>query len=98
MVSQEQDGGTRTSVSDTPDPVVRQPALTLAVLVTCQLMISMDSGVIAIAFPSITSGLGSEFTGVAWVFGACSLVYGGLLLVGGRAGDILGRKRMFMWG
>ncbi|UGT62700.1 MFS transporter [Nocardia asteroides] len=67
-------------------------------IVTCQLMVAVDSNVVNIALPEIQSGLGMSALALAWVFSAYSLAYGGLLLLGGRAGDILGRRRMFIWG
>ncbi|MGW1738396.1 MFS transporter [Nocardia sp. NPDC001965] len=73
-------------------------AIILGVIVTCQLMVSVDSNVVNIALPQIRSGLGMSASALAWVFSAYALTYGGLLLLGGRAGDILGRRRMFVWG
>ncbi|NUS91853.1 MAG: MFS transporter, partial [Nocardia sp.] len=57
-----------------------------------------DSNVVKIALPEIRSGLGISTPALAWVFSAYALAYGGLLLLGGRAGDILGRRRMLVWG
>jgi EmrB/QacA subfamily drug resistance transporter len=79
-------------------PIQRRMAIALAIIVTCQLMVSVDSNVVNIALPKIQSGLGFSPIALAWVFSAYSLAYGGLLLLGGRASDILGRRRMFMWG
>ncbi|MEV6772031.1 MFS transporter [Nocardia sp. NPDC051030] len=76
----------------------RRLAITLGVIVTCQLMVSVDSNVVNIALPQIQSGLNMSAQALAWVFSAYSLAYGGLLLLGGRASDILGRRRMFVWG
>ncbi|MGW4123924.1 MFS transporter [Nocardia sp. NPDC004711] len=76
----------------------RRLAITLGVIVTCQLMVSVDSNVVNIALPEIQSGLGMSAQALAWVFSAYSLAYGGLLLLGGRASDILGRRCMFVWG
>ncbi|WP_328395717.1 MFS transporter [Nocardia sp. NBC_00416] len=79
-------------------PTGRRAAIVLGVIVTCQLMVSVDSNVVNIALPEIQSGLGMSAAALAWVFSAYSLAYGGLLLLGGRASDILGRRRMFVWG
>ncbi|WP_285733188.1 MFS transporter [Kitasatospora phosalacinea] len=69
-------------------------ALALAVIVTCQLMVAVDGNVVNIALPRIRSGLGFSPDGLAWVFSAYALAFGGLLLLGGRAGDLLGRRRV----
>ncbi|WP_079063231.1 MFS transporter [Streptacidiphilus griseoplanus] len=76
----------------------RAGSLALAVIVTCQLMVAVDGNIVNIALPSIQSGLNFSSSGLAWVFSAYSLAFGGLLLLGGRAGDILGRRRMFVRG
>ncbi|WP_424810273.1 MFS transporter [Rhodococcus sp. 27YEA15] len=76
----------------------RRLSIVLGVIVTCQLMVAVDSNVVNIALPEIQSGLGLSALALAWVFSGYSLAYGGLLLLGGRASDILGRRRMFVWG
>jgi MFS family permease len=75
-----------------------RPGLTLAVIVTCQLMIILDATVMTIALPKIQSGLGFSPAGLSWVQNAYLLTFGGLLLLGGRAGDILGRRRVYVTG
>lgn len=72
--------------------------ITLAVIVACQLMIAVDGTVMNVALPSLRDGLGFTATGVSWVLTAYTLPFGGLLLLGGRAGDILGRRRVFVAG
>jgi EmrB/QacA subfamily drug resistance transporter len=74
------------------------PALTLAVIVACQLMVILDITVVNVALPSIQSSLHLSTTGLSWVVNAYTLTFGGLLLLGGRAGDILGRRRVFVAG
>ncbi|MGC4992358.1 MFS transporter [Nocardia salmonicida] len=76
----------------------RRLSIVLGVIVTCQLMVAVDSNVVNIALPEIRSGLEMSESALAWVFSAYSLAYGGLLLLGGRASDLLGRRRMFIWG
>lgn len=76
----------------------RRLSFVLGVIVTCQLMVAVDSNVVTIALPENQSGLGMPGPALAWVFSAYWLAYGGLLLLGGRAGDLLGRHRMFIWG
>ena len=61
-------------------------------------MVILDATVVNIALPGIASGLRFSATGLSWVLDAYSLTFGGLLLLGGRAGDILGRRRTFIAG
>jgi len=63
-----------------------------------QLMIILDATVVNIALPHIQTGLHFSTTSLAWVLNGYTLTFGGLLLLGGRAGDILGRRRMFLAG
>ncbi len=72
--------------------------LTLAIVLCAQLMIILDATVVNIALPGISRGLQLSATSLSWVLNAYSLTFGGLLLLGGRAGDILGRRRVFLWG
>jgi EmrB/QacA subfamily drug resistance transporter len=74
------------------------PAIALAVILTCQLMVILDGTVVNVALPKIQSGLHFSATGLSWVINAYTLTLGGLLLLGGRAGDILGRRRVFSAG
>src|SRR4030081_2597913 len=99
MSSQEQEPAAQMTEETGEDkPTQRRMAIALVIIVTCQLMVSVDSNVVNIALPKIQSGLGFYPIGLAWVFSAYSLAYGGVLLLGGRASDILGRRRMFVWG
>jgi EmrB/QacA subfamily drug resistance transporter len=61
-------------------------------------MIVLDMTVVNIALPDIARGLHFSAASLSWVLNAYALTFGGLLLLGGRAGDILGRRRMFMAG
>jgi EmrB/QacA subfamily drug resistance transporter len=72
--------------------------LALAVIVTCQLMVVLDATVVNIALPGIQHSLHFSATSLSWVVNAYALTFGGLMLLGGRAGDILGRRRVFMFG
>jgi EmrB/QacA subfamily drug resistance transporter len=72
--------------------------LALAILVICQLMLILDATVMNVALPRIQDGLGFSPTGLAWVMNSYTLTFGGLLLLGGRAGDIFGRRRLFVAG
>jgi EmrB/QacA subfamily drug resistance transporter len=72
--------------------------LALAIVLCAQLMIILDMTVVNIALPSISRGLHFSPAGLSWVLSAYTLTFGGLLLLGGRAGDILGRRRVFSAG
>jgi EmrB/QacA subfamily drug resistance transporter len=75
-----------------------RPGLALAIMLGAQLMIILDATVVNIALPHIQSGLHFSPTSLSWVMNGYTLTFGGLLLLGGRAGDILGRRRMFLAG
>ncbi|MDE3025611.1 MAG: MFS transporter, partial [Acidobacteriota bacterium] len=70
----------------------------LAVILGSYLMIVLDVSIVINALPRIHSALGFSATGLSWVQNAYTLTFGGLLLLGARAGDILGRRRMFVLG
>jgi EmrB/QacA subfamily drug resistance transporter len=72
--------------------------LILTIILACQLMIVLDVSIIISALPKIHRALGFSSTNLSWVQNAYTLTFGGLLLLGARAGDILGRRRMFVVG
>jgi EmrB/QacA subfamily drug resistance transporter len=72
--------------------------LALVVIATAQLMVVLDATIVNIALPSMQRALHFSPTGLEWVINAYTLVFGGFLLLGGRAGDLLGRRRMFVVG
>ncbi|MGW6568865.1 MFS transporter [Streptomyces sp. NPDC054975] len=72
--------------------------IALFVIASCQLMVVLDITIVNIALPHIQSSLGFSTTSLSWVVNAYTLTFGGLLLLGGRAGDILGRRRVFVFG
>jgi len=74
------------------------PGIALAIILTCQLMLMVDATVMNVALPRIQADLGFSPAGLAWVLNAYTLVFGGLLLLGGRAGDLFGRRRLFLGG
>jgi EmrB/QacA subfamily drug resistance transporter len=76
----------------------RRLGLALAVIATAQLMVVLDATIVNVALPHIQRALGFSGTGLEWVVNAYTLTFGGLLLLGGRAGDILGRRRVFIAG
>lgn len=61
-------------------------------------MVVLDSTIVNVALPHIQRALGFSGTGLEWVITAYALTFGGLLLLGGRAGDLLGRRRVFVAG
>ena len=72
--------------------------LILVIACLAQFMVVLDATVVNVALPSIQRGLHFSSSSLPWVVNAYTLVFGGFLLLGGRAGDLLGRKRMFLIG
>src|SRR3954453_19181600 len=70
----------------------------LYVLCTGMLMIVLDATVTNVALPSIQDDLGFSQAGLAWVGNAYMIAFGGLLLLAGRLGDLVGRRRVFLIG
>jgi MFS family permease len=68
------------------------------VIAGAQLMVALDVTIVNIALPHIQAALHFSQPSLAWVIDAYTLVFGGLMLLGGRAADFLGRKRMFITG
>ena len=79
-------------------PVVRHKGAILAIILISYFMILLDNSVIFTALPSLEADLRLSSSELAWVQDAYTLVFGGLLLLGARAGDLLGRKRVFIAG
>ena len=77
----------------------RNPAsVVLAVILTSQLMVVLDATIVNVALPDIKTALGFSDSQLSWVLNAYTLTFGGLLLLGARAGDLLGRRRTFLAG
>ena len=76
----------------------RNPTLILALILGAYLMIILDTSIVITALPSIHRSLHFSATGLTWVQNAYTLTFGGLLLLGARAGDLLGRRRLFSIG
>ncbi|MCV7024415.1 MFS transporter [Mycolicibacterium novocastrense] len=74
------------------------PALALIVIAAAQLMVTLDNTIVNIALPSIQTELGVAPANLAWIVNAYALAFGGLLLLGGKSGDLYGRRRMFRIG
>jgi EmrB/QacA subfamily drug resistance transporter len=76
----------------------RRPWLALGLLCVVQFMVVLDIAIVNVALPSIKIDLGFSQGDLQWVISAYALVFGGFLLLGGRAADILGRRRIFLVG
>src|SRR3569833_434075 len=97
-MSQQTVSSRETPLGGGPPRHARHPAISLAVIVACQLMVVLDATVVFVALPRIQHSLHFSPTGLTWDGNAYSLTIGGLQLLGGRAGDILGRRRVFVTG
>jgi EmrB/QacA subfamily drug resistance transporter len=76
----------------------RRKWLALALLSAVQFMVVLDIAIVNVALPSIKDDLGFSQENLQWVISAYALVFGGFLLLGGRAADVLGRRRIFFAG
>src|SRR5215469_4394023 len=76
----------------------RRLGVALMIIAAAQLMVVLDATIVTVAQPKIQAALGFSGSGLEWVTNAYALTFGGLLLLGGRAGDLLGRRRMFVAG
>jgi EmrB/QacA subfamily drug resistance transporter len=72
--------------------------IALALLCTAQFMVIMDTSIIGVALPAIKSDLGYTQSGLQWIFNAYVVLFGGILLLGGRLSDLFGARKIFMWG
>ncbi len=72
--------------------------LALVVIASAQLMVVLDATIVNVALPHVQHALGFSGSGLEWVVNAYAVTFGGLLLLGGRAGDRLGRRRVFTGG
>src|SRR6476646_7113927 len=70
----------------------------LATVAVAQFMVILDASVVNVALPSIKVDVGFSEQSLSWVLNAYTLIFGGFLLLGGRAADRLGRRRLFMTG
>jgi len=89
-----------TSIAHTTPASVLDPRRwwVLALLCGAFFMVILDGAIVVVALPSIGDDLGFSEQGLQWVLSAYALTFGGLLLLGGRAADLLGRRRVFMVG
>src|ERR1700741_4479665 len=72
--------------------------LVLSVLVVAQFMVVLDVAIVNVALPTIKNNPHFSENGLQWVITAYAILFGGVLLLGGRMADLLGRRRMFMAG
>src|SRR6187431_3290479 len=79
----------------TPDP---RRWWALSLLCAAQFIVILDTSIIGIALPAIQTHLGFTAEGLSWIFNAYVIVFGGLLLLGGRLSDLFGARRLFMLG
>src|SRR5207344_2230120 len=76
----------------------KKSGLLLFVLLIAQLMVILDITAVNIALPSLARDLDISGSSISWTITSYSLIFGSLLLFGGRAADLLGRRRMFLTG
>ena len=88
------EGGAVLSATAAP----RRLGLALAVIATAQLMVVLDLNIVTVALPHIQAALHFSGSNLEWVVNAYAVAFGGLLLLGGRAGDLLERRRVFIAG
>ncbi|MEV7110976.1 MFS transporter [Streptomyces anulatus] len=93
-----------TTAQRTPAPAVKQPGrtpahatLVLAIICVSYFMVILDNSIVFTALPQIRSAMGFSETGLSWITNAYVLVFGGLLLLGARAGDLFGHRRVFLF-
>jgi len=86
---------TATRIPDARPAVdARRAAIGVALVLVAQLMLILDTTIVTVALPRIDAGLGFGAASLSWVINAYGLAFGGLLLVGGRLGDVYGRRRV----
>src|SRR5262245_25280109 len=91
----QEDEMNNSTTHDEPDP---RRWWALALLCGAFFMVILDAAIVTVALPSIEHDLGFSAQGLQWVVSAYALTFAGLLLLGGRAADLLGRRRVFMVG
>ena len=91
-------GGGVTSATSSGQAAPRRLGLALVVIAAAQLMVVLDATIVNVALPHIQNALHFSGTNLEWVVNAYTLAFGGLLLLGGRMGDLLGRRRIFIAG
>ena len=82
----------------TPTQHQRSKGLALALLAAAQFVVVLDASIVNVALPSIGRALHFSTSDLQWVVNAYTLTFGGFLLLGGRAADLFGRRRVFIGG
>jgi EmrB/QacA subfamily drug resistance transporter len=77
---------------------VSSPTIVLIIILTCQLMLILDASIVITALPKMKESLHFSAANLSWITNAYTLTFGGLLLLGARMGDILGRRQVFVAG
>src|ERR1700751_2383832 len=77
---------------------IRHPSVLLAVILTAQMMVVLDATIVNVALPHIQEDLGFSTSALSWVLNAYILTLGGFMLLGARAGDLFGRRKVFLLG
>ncbi|MCF6507215.1 MFS transporter [Blastococcus sp. MG754426] len=80
------------------DPTVRRPGLVLAIACAAQFICVLDVSIVNVALPPMQQSLGLSATGLQWVVSSYTLTFAGFLLLGGRVGDLWGRRSAFIGG
>lgn len=83
---------------DAEGPGQRHLVLALLLITTAQLMVVLDASIVNIAMPHIQDDLGFSDANLTWIITGYTIAFGGLLLLGGRMGDVIGRRKVFMFG
>src|SRR5688572_8186237 len=85
-------------MSYTSTPPASRRWIALALIALAQFMVIMDTSIIGVALPKMQAELGFTQEDLSWVFNAYVVVFGGLLLLGGKLSDLFGARRMFSLG
>src|SRR6201999_3957661 len=88
----------RANARRTANAGAANPAIVLAIILGCYLMVVLDASVVITALPDIRTDLGFSPASLSWVQNIYALAFGGLLLLGARMGDLLGRRQVFVGG
>src|SRR6201999_1310710 len=88
----------RANARRTANAGAANPAIVLAIILGCYLMVVLDASVVITALPDIRTDLGFSPASLSWVQNIYALAFGGLLLLGARMGDLLGRRQVFIGG
>jgi MFS family permease len=90
--------GEATATAPTPGPPARRERRVLPLLCACQFLVILDVSIVNVALPSIDRDLGFSVPGLAWVVNGYLLPFAGFMLLGGRAADLFGHRRMLIVG